>query len=99
MMALSAEAVDAVAQAVRGGDGRLALQVLKALGLAAAEPEGPEDAKTVKREKKLERVTAKVRLKQRESEARMQAEMEGLGHLWRGRVPMVRRKEMGRPRR
>jgi hypothetical protein len=41
MMALTGDAVEAVAGAVRRGDGRLAMQLLKALGLATPQADGP----------------------------------------------------------
>jgi hypothetical protein len=66
MMALTNDAVDSLAAAVRAGDGRLALQLLKSLGLAAAEPEGPVDPQTVLRERELKRLKEESELREKE---------------------------------
>jgi hypothetical protein len=66
MMALTNDAVDALAAAVRKGDGRLALQLLKSLGVAATEPEGPVDPKTVARERELKRLKEESEMMKKE---------------------------------
>src|SRR5438045_2469581 len=66
LLALSGEAVEAVQNAIRKGDGRLALSMLKGLGVLAAEAPGEDEPKVVAKEMDLARRTKRQALSRSE---------------------------------
>jgi hypothetical protein len=79
LLGVAAEAVEAVREAVRKGDGRLALALLKGMGMVSTEAVGSEDAEVLAREMALAKKKEEGDLSERE----MMAAIDGCPDLRR----------------
>lgn len=79
LLGLSGEAVAAVRGAIQKGDGRLALALLKGMGLLAEQPVGSEEPRLVGRELDLDRREEVLKVRKREFEVMTEEFIEGRG--------------------
>ena len=62
LLGVAGDAVESVRESVKKGDGRLALALLKGMGMVSPEPVGSDDPDVVAKEMELARRSKKVEL-------------------------------------
>jgi len=67
LMTMTDKAADALEKSLEGGDGRLALQLLKGMGMIKERAVGPTDAEEVRKRNEIEREERRIALKRDEA--------------------------------